>query len=80
MNIKLILIIILLLAILFFLFKRFSNFKNDCNKTPYPIDIVYTWASENNNKNDIRQSFNNELMYSLRSVFKYMPWFNKIYI
>ncbi len=80
MNIKLILIIILLLAILFFLFKRFSNFKNDCNKTPYPIDIVYTWAGENNNKNDIRQSFNNELMYSLRSVFKYMPWFNKIYI
>lgn len=80
MNKILILFIILIIVISCIIFNRCSNFENDFNKTPYPIDIVYTWAGENNNKHNIRESYNNELMYSLRSIFKYMPWFNKIYI
>ena len=49
------------------------------NKTPFPIDIVYTWAGEDISDN-IRISNNNELKYSLRSVYKYAPWVNHIYI
>jgi hypothetical protein len=47
---------------------------------PFPIDIVYTWAGENNNTTNARISNNNELKYSLRSVMKYAPWVNRIYI
>ena len=46
---------------------------------PFPIDIVYTWKGENFSDN-IRYSYNYELKYSLRSVFLYAPWVNKIYI
>lgn len=77
MNITLIIfftIIIILLVVL--ICNRKSYFEN----TPYPIDIVYTWAGENNNINNTRESYHNELQFSLRSVFEYMPWFNKIYI
>ena len=49
------------------------------NKTPFPIYIVYTWAGEDISDN-IRLSNNNELKYSLRSVYKYAPWVNHIYI
>ena len=69
-------IIIILITIIIFICNKKSYFEN----TPYPIDIVYTWAGENNNKNNIRESYNNELQFSLHSIFKYMPWFNKIYI
>ena len=47
---------------------------------PFPIDIVYTWTGENEDNENIRLSNNNELKYSLRSVIKFMPWVNKIYI
>ena len=80
MNIILILFIILIIVISCIIFNRCSNYENDFNKTPYPIDIIYTWAGENNNKHNMKESYNNELMYSLRSIFKYMPWFNKIFI
>ena len=50
------------------------------DEPPFPIDIVYTWAGEHNDTNDARISNNNELKYSLRSVMKYAPWVNKIYI
>lgn len=47
--------------------------------SPFPIDIVYTWAGENSSFNK-RTSYNNELKYSLRSVLKYAPWVNRIFI
>ena len=52
---------------------KFDNINN-------PIDIVYTWAGEHNDQNNKKLANNNELKYSLRSIFKYMSWFNKIYI
>ena len=65
-----ILIIIIILIIIYLIYTKictnyFSNIKN-----PFKIDIVYTWAGENNDQNDIREAYNNELKYSLRSVFK----------
>jgi hypothetical protein len=48
-------------------------------RPPFPIDVVYTWAGEKST-NDPRNSFNNELKYSLRSVYHYAPWINNIYI
>jgi len=50
------------------------------NNPPFPIDVVYTWAGENNDTTNARISNNNELKYSLRSVMKYAPWVNRIYI
>lgn len=47
--------------------------------TPFPIDVVYTWAGEKSTI-DPRKSFNNELKYSLRSIEYFAPWVNKIYI
>jgi hypothetical protein len=56
------------------------------------IDIVYTWVYEDENlKTDIQKydptalfkgSFknNDELKFSLRSLEKYAPWYNKIYV
>lgn len=49
-------------------------------KSPYPVDVVFTWAGEGNPDSDPRVADNNELKYSLRSVRKYMPWVNHIYI
>lgn len=54
--------------------ERYTNLK-----TPFPIDVVYTWAGEKKSL-DIRLSNNNELKYSLRSVFQFMPWINHVYI
>ena len=75
-----ILIIIIILIIIYLIYTKictnyFSNIKN-----PFKIDIVYTWAGENNDQNDIREAYNNELKYSLRSVFKNVSWVNHIYI
>jgi GR25 family glycosyltransferase involved in LPS biosynthesis len=57
--------------------KTFESFTND-NK--FPIDVVYTWAGENNEKTNVRISNFNEIKYSLRSIKMYMPWVNHIYI
>ena len=43
------------------------------------IDVVYTWAGINT-ENNVRNRYNYELEYSLKTVLKYMPWVNKIYI
>lgn len=48
-------------------------------KTPFPIDIVYTWKGESKSTN-VRLGYNHELKYSLRSVELYAPWVNKIFI
>ena len=58
-----------------------------------PIDIVYTWVDGSDpvwmkekqlwstgKTEDIRFKNIDELRYSIRSVDKYMPWVNKIYI
>jgi len=52
---------------------------NHTIKPPFPIDVVYTWKGEDFSDN-IRYSYNYELKYSLRSVFFFAPWVNKIYI
>jgi hypothetical protein len=63
-------------------FKNFSilgHLRSKKNNPPFPIDVVYTWKGEKFS-NNIRDSYNNELKYSLRSVDLYAPWVNKIYI
>ena len=45
----------------------------------FPIDIVYTWVGESKSSKHYLSN-NNELKYSLRSVMKYAPWVNRIYI
>lgn len=62
--------------------------------TPWPVDIVYTWV--NNNDTDWvnlwnstypanpfdpdRYSSKDELLYSIRALTKFLPWFHKLYI
>lgn len=43
------------------------------------IDVVYSWAGMNSG-NDVRNRYNHELEYSLKSIIHYLPWINKIYI
>ena len=69
MNLTSILIILALLYVTSFVFKKHE----------FPIDMVYTWAGDNN-RGDIRTDNNNELEYSLKSVCKYMPWINHIFV
>lgn len=57
---------------------RYKDFPWSHQNT-FPIDVVYTWAGETNS-DDLRLSYNNELKYSLRSVIKFMPWVNRIFI
>ena len=50
-------------------------------KPPFPIDAVFTWAGEGFKDSDnIRVAYNEELKYSLRSVYFNLPWINHIYI
>lgn len=79
---KICLILILFICLLFILRLLNNNkigFTNE-QTTPFPIDVVYTWAGENTDPTNNRLAFNNELKYSLRSLFKYAPWINKVYI
>jgi len=78
--------IVIILFICFYLlnnilknYNKTDNFKNLYNNPPFPIDIVYTWRGEKFS-NNIRESYNYELKYSLRSIDLYAPWVNKIYI
>lgn len=78
-----ILLIIILLIIIFYFINilikpTIEKFINNDNP-PFPIDIVYTWKGEIKS-NNIRNSYNYELKYSLRSLDAYAPWINKIYI
>lgn len=72
-------LIILILALLFGTTENCENFEF-YNLPPFPVDVVYTWAGEKSNLNDARLSNNNELKYSIRSIIKFAPWVNKIYI
>ena len=78
-----ILFIIILIIILFYfiniLIKPTIEKFTDNNYPPFPIDIVYTWKGEKKS-NNIRDSYNHELKYSLRSIDIYANWVNKIYI
>ena len=59
---------------------RNTSVKNkDTQNPPFPIDVVYTWKGENES-NDMRLRYNNELKYSLRSLELFAPWINKIFI
>lgn len=92
LNIFLVSIISLIIIIIIYLINyilntndtndNFTNInKNNLDERPqFPIDIVYTWAGENNDKNDIRVSYNDELKYGLRGIEKNLKWVNKIYI
>ena len=57
--------------------RTIKNYKRD--KPPFPIDIVYTWSGEKTS-NDIRLGYNYEVKYSIRSIYYFAPWVNKIYI
>lgn len=60
--------------------KIFVDHVPPMQKPPFPVDVVYTWAGETNNGKSMRTRNNNELKYSLRSVHKYMPWVNRVFI
>lgn len=61
-------------------YNKINNFEIfDNNNPPFPIDVVYTWKGEKVS-NNIRDSYNYELKYSLRSIDLFAPWVNKIYI
>ena len=81
MNILVLIISIILILFIILLCLKVKLYENFVvsNKQPFPIDIVYTWAGEDMS-DDIRLSNNNELKYSIRSVYKYAPWINRIYI
>jgi len=74
---KLIYIILIIIALVFFFRRKGESFKS--NNSPFPIDVVYTWAGENKSSSQ-RSAYNHELKYSLRSIFKFAPWVNHIYI
>ena len=57
-----------------------NNLKTNDNDNKFPIDVVYTWAGENNEETNNRISNFNEIKYSLRSIKMFMPWVNHIYI
>jgi hypothetical protein len=62
------------------LFRNNSNNNSEDNSVPpFPIDAVYTWKGEKIS-NNTRESYNYELKYSLRSIDKFAPWINKIYL
>ncbi|KAJ3452753.1 hypothetical protein M0812_04528 [Anaeramoeba flamelloides] len=61
-----------------------SEFVNERDKDKYKkgekkIDVVFTWEglTKGNNKGS---TYNFELQFSLRAVYKYLPWANNIYI
>ena len=52
---------------------------------PQQVDVVYSWSgipNKNVPRSDSpeRYRYNNELQYSLRSLFKYAKWVNHVYI
>lgn len=71
---KYILFILIILCLLYI-----TNTHTVYDKPSFLIDVVYTWAGEKKST-DMRLRNNNELKYSLRSVIKYAPWINRIYI
>lgn len=96
MNFFLLLFIIIgvLLVIVFVIFlllhsKEKESFQRINDNS---IDIVYTWVYEDDNLRQDIQKYepsallkgsyrnNDELKFSLRSLEKYAPWYNKIYI
>lgn len=76
-------IVVIIILIVFILFNLFMK------RHKLPIDIVYTWV-DNDPKIEqflgkeeyisARYTNNDEILYSLRSVEKYMPWINHIYL
>ena len=71
-------IIILIIFYICIIFKLYDNFEN--SSTPFNIDVVYTWSGECTGNDNIRTRYNEELKYSLRSIYFNMPWVNHIFI
>ena len=44
-----------------------------------PIDVVYAWSGEANSTHQ-RSRYNNELKYSLRSLWKHASWVHRVHI
>ncbi|KAJ6245673.1 hypothetical protein M0813_20093 [Anaeramoeba flamelloides] len=59
--------------------KEFLEIRKEILNDEGKIDLVYTWGGVTKSMS-IRNRYNYELQYSLRSVDKYLPWVNKIYI
>ena len=59
--------------------KKLYNKLENTKSPPFPIDVVYTWTGDQTS-NDVRLGYNYELKYSLRSIYQFAPWVNKIYI
>ncbi|KAJ3427085.1 hypothetical protein M0812_26664 [Anaeramoeba flamelloides] len=59
--------------------KQYLQIKKEIIQDEGKVDLVYTWGGITGSM-DIRNRYNYELQFSLRSVDKYMPWANKIYI
>ena len=79
MKLTIYIIILFIIFIILFLLNKTIFILNYINYPPFPIDIVYTWKGEKVS-NNIRDSYNYELKYSLRSIDLYAPWVNKIYL
>ncbi|KAJ3426244.1 hypothetical protein M0812_28696 [Anaeramoeba flamelloides] len=61
-----------------------SELINERNKDKYQeenekIDVVFTWGGIIKDM-DLRNRYNYELQFSIRSVHKHLPWVNKIYV
>ncbi|KAJ3442515.1 hypothetical protein M0812_12252 [Anaeramoeba flamelloides] len=59
--------------------KRNLQIKKEIIEDEGKIDMVYTWGGITKDLHK-RNRYNYELQFSLRSVEKYLPWINKIYI
>ncbi|KAJ6247982.1 hypothetical protein M0813_18080 [Anaeramoeba flamelloides] len=55
-----------------------SNYQTEGNEQNN-IDLVYTWGGLTKSI-DASDRYNYELQYSIRSVYKHLPWINKIYV
>eukprot|EP01083_Nonionella_stella_P176588 618211_1 len=58
---------------------RKPNLEDTSLIPPFAIDVVYTFSGEMVS-NEPRMRYNGELRYSLRSIYKYIPWVRAIYI
>ena len=79
-------IILVTICIIYFiiLMTNYNQFINHVDKFfnigSFPIDAVITFRGEKFDLNSIREGYNYEIKYCLRSISKYMPWIRRIYI
>ncbi|KAJ6240508.1 hypothetical protein M0813_24221 [Anaeramoeba flamelloides] len=59
--------------------KQYLQIKKEIVQDDGKVDLVYSWGGITQDMY-IRNRYNYELQFSLRSVDKYFPWVNKIYL